>query len=233
MRYLAAVAGVMILASVGWADAPPTAKEALQAFNDLIGSWRVTGSPEGTQAERQAGFWTEKLAWEWQFKGADAWLKFTSEGGKHFTAGELHYRPQSDDYSLTVQTPKGPLNFAGKFGQKKLILDRTDDSTKEVQRLTIALLHNNRYVYRFETKALEQIDFVKRWQAGATKEGEPFAASGSSGPECIVSGGLGTIKVTYKGQTYYVCCTGCRDAFLEEPDKYIREAAEKKKKQGK
>ena len=49
-------------------------------------------------------------------------------------------------------------------------------------------------------------------------------------PKDIVSGGTGTIKVMYKGMTYFVCCTGCRDAFLDDPEKYIREAAEKKKK---
>ena len=45
------------------------------------------------------------------------------------------------------------------------------------------------------------------------------------------SGGRGTIPVTYKGQTYYVCCTGCRDAFKEDPEKYLKEYAERKAKE--
>jgi YHS domain-containing protein len=64
---------------------------------------------------------------------------------------------------------------------------------------------------------------------GATKEGVAFAG-GDAGPECIVSGGKGTMQVSYKGKTYYVCCTGCRDEFKAEPEKYVQEFEAKKKK---
>jgi len=30
--------------------------------------------------------------------------------------------------------------------------------------------------------------------------------------------------------TYYVCCSGCKDEFKSDPEKYIKLAAEKKKK---
>ena len=35
--------------------------------------------------------------------------------------------------------------------------------------------------------------------------------------------------VSFQGKTYYVCCSGCRDAFNEEPEKYIAEFEAKKK----
>jgi YHS domain-containing protein len=38
-----------------------------------------------------------------------------------------------------------------------------------------------------------------------------------------VTGGLGKIQVSFGGNTYYVCCTGCRDAFNENPAKMIAE----------
>ena len=52
--------------------------------------------------------------------------------------------------------------------------------------------------------------------------------------ECVVTGGAGTIMVTYKGQSYWVCCTGCRDLFNEDPEKVLaeyraRKETEKKK----
>ena len=31
------------------------------------------------------------------------------------------------------------------------------------------------------------------------------------------------------GQTYYVCCTGCRDAFNENPEKIMKEFFARKK----
>ena len=38
------------------------------------------------------------------------------------------------------------------------------------------------------------------------------------------------MAVSYKGQTYYVCCSGCRDAFHEDPERYIKEYNARKKK---
>ncbi|MEP9190592.1 YHS domain-containing protein, partial [Enterobacter hormaechei] len=89
-------------------------------------------------------------------------------------------------------------------------------------RLVFSLVHSNRHLVRYETKKTEGVTFSPRYQVGATKKGEPFAVV-DKGPECVVSGGLGTMRVTHKGKTYYVCCSGCRDAFKEEPDKYVKE----------
>ena len=55
----------------------------------------------------------------------------------------------------------------------------------------------------------------------------------AAGARNIVSGGLGKIKVSYKGQTYYVCCTGCQEAFKDDPEKYLKEYAERKAKEAK
>jgi len=59
------------------ADKPPqrTAREALKPFNDLIGSWRAVGSPEGNPLTGRKVTWQETIRWEWQFKDNDAWLK--------------------------------------------------------------------------------------------------------------------------------------------------------------
>ena len=42
-------------------------KEALQPLNPLVGSWKGTGYPDGTLAERQNGFWTETITIGWKF----------------------------------------------------------------------------------------------------------------------------------------------------------------------
>ena len=34
----------------------------------------------------------------------------------------------------------------------------------------------------------------------------------------------------YMGKTYYVCCGGCKDAFNDDPAKYVKEFEERKKK---
>src|SRR5260370_4044573 len=112
MRRLAAL---LICASAlpGVAADPPskkTSKDALQALNDLIGSWRCTGTPEGKKKE----FWTESMAWEWQFKGDEAWMKVAFEKGKYFASGELRYLSDKDQFQLTIQTTdKTKLSFVG------------------------------------------------------------------------------------------------------------------------
>ena len=98
-------------------DAPSRSpREALQAFNDLIGSWRGSGEPNGTREEKQKGFWQETIAWQWQFKGDDAWLTATIDKGKYFTTAELRYLPDGDRYQLTLHTPaKDELVFKGRW----------------------------------------------------------------------------------------------------------------------
>jgi hypothetical protein len=232
MKRLAAFVAVLcVLGLVRAADAPAkkNAKAGLQELNVLIGSWKGTGTPEGTQAEKQKGFWIETVDWEWQFKGDDAWLVMSITKGKHFTGGELRYLPAQNRYELKMQTVgKDTLVFTGPLEKQRLLLERTDEKTKETQRLVLSLLHDNRHLYHLESGSGERPFFKKLYQVGCTREGVSFAA-GDNKPECVVSGGLGTMQVSYKGKTYYVCCTGCRDAFKDDPEKYIAEFEAKQK----
>jgi hypothetical protein len=225
--------GTIIVSFVA-ADPPAgrSPKQALKAFNDLIGTWNGTGTPSGTQQEQQRGFWTEQLSWEWQFKGKDAWLRVKFDKGKHFESGELRYLPDKDLFAFTARTTgKETLTFTGPLKNRTVTLERQDAKTGETQRLAFNLLHSNRLLYRYDVKPQGKALFAKRYQVGATREGESFAA-GDGRPECIVSGGLGTIAISYKGQTYYVCCSGCRAEFNEDPEKYVQEYQKKKAGKG-
>jgi hypothetical protein len=215
-------------------DAPArrSPKEALRDLNDLIGSWRATGLPEGTREEQQRGFWTETLSWSWQFKGQDACLKATFEKGKYFTKGELHYLPDKNLYRFTVTTAaKENLTFEGPLKDHVLTLQREDKKTMESQKLVLRTFHGSRLLYRYEVKPQGRTLFTRVYGVSATKEGVAFAGPGDHQPECVVSGGLGTRKVTYKGETYYVCCSGCQEAFKDDPEKYIKEYKERKAKE--
>jgi len=228
-----ALLSLLVPAHLASAEAPVqrSPKEALQAFNDLIGSWNAAGEPEGTRQEKQRGFWTESLRWRWQFKGDDAWLKVAVEKGKYFRKGELRYLPDEDLFQLTLTTlTDQTLTFQGRLKGDALTLERQDEASKETQRLTLTLLHGSRFLYRYEVKPQDRSFFRRIYAVGATKEGVAFAGPGSARPVCVVSGGLGTIRVSYKGETYYFCCTGCRDAFNDDPEKYIKEFQSKKKK---
>lgn len=220
--------------TVTWANAhfdkPAGPREALKALNVLIGDWKGTGQPEGSLREKQAGFWSEEDDWSWHFKGDDAWLSVAFKDGKYFQSGELRFVPDQNEFRLTLKTAAGAEQvFQGKLKDKTLTLEREDKATKEKQRLVFTLLHDNRYLYRFEKKPANRASFARVYQVGATKKGVAFAA-GDSAPECVVSGGKGTMTVSYKGKTYYLCCSGCRDAFQDNPEKYIKEYEERKAK---
>lgn len=213
------------------ASEPVTSRTALQSLHDLIGSWKATGEPLlGSREERLKGFWVENIAWSWKFKGDDAWLKADFTKGKYYQSAEMRYDPATEKYRLKLtMTEKKPLVFEGTRQDRKLILERTDETSKDVHRLTFNLLHAERHLVRYEVQPGGKTRFVGQWQIGATKQGVPFATTQAM-RECLVSGGLGTSPVMYKGVTYYVCCSGCRDAFNEEPEKYIQEFEAKRKK---
>jgi YHS domain-containing protein len=233
MRLLAACLSLTILTAHGASDAPKAkpAREALKPLNILVGSWKGSGSPEGSLEEKQKGHWVETVSWEWQFKGDDAWLSVTFDKGKYFTRGELRCVPAADGFELTVTTVgKDKLVYAGVLKGKQLTFERPMPDAKQVERLTFSLLHDNRITYRVETRPASGTSLSKLYLVGLTKEGEPFADVGRSERECIVSGGKGTISVSYEGKTYYVCCSGCRDEFRADPAKYVKEWDAKRKK---
>ena len=107
IRYFAlvAVGAAMLIQSglhAGGQAKTKTAKEALQPFHDLIGSWRGTATPNGTKEEQLRDFWVETIAWEWQFKDKDAWLSVAFSKSKHYTTGTLRYVADKDHYVLTL-----------------------------------------------------------------------------------------------------------------------------------
>ena len=226
--FLPLYAAVLVLG----AEPTPSAKDALQPFNGLIAAWKGTGYPDGTRDERAKGFWVEKHDWSWQFQGEDAWLKLTIADGKHFRSGTLRYLPKTKQYELALTAlDKTEHMFVGTLAigkQKEAVLTVERTVGSETQQIALTMLHSNRYLVQLATKPKDAKAFTRVWQVGATKEGEPFAEL-NKGPECIVSGGRGTMSVSYKGKMYFVCCSGCKDEFNADPEKYIRLAAEKKK----
>src|SRR3982750_769259 len=101
MRRAAVFASLLVLATLS-AEPAKAPRETLKPLNILVGSWKGTGTPEGSPDERQKGHWTETVAWEWQFKGDDAWLGVTFDKGKFFARGEL--RPAGDKLELKLTT---------------------------------------------------------------------------------------------------------------------------------
>jgi YHS domain-containing protein len=200
------------------------AKKAIQEVQDFIGLWNLEGTQKvGAKTEA----WKEKVTWGWKFKDGDSWMsvQFGDDGkGKYFTAGELKYAVDKKKYQLTlVGTDKTEQTFEGdllKSGGLKL--ERKDPKTGDVYRLTLTTLSDAiKFQLKFEKQDGGKGLFSNVFALNGIKDGESFAG-GTKKPECIVSGGAASIPVSYKGKTYYVCCTGCRDEFNANPEKYTK-----------
>ena len=91
---------------------------------------------------------------------------------------------------------------------------------------------NDRYLMELYKK--RGANFARFETVATQREGTSFALSDDDYGErkCVISGGLGTIQVSYQGKSYWVCCTGCQAAFDEDPATWIAEF-EAKQKEGK
>jgi YHS domain-containing protein len=191
----------------------------------MVGAWKGQAVPA---ANRLKG-WPEKHSWAWKFaKGTPVGMTLAVEGGKVFTRGELTFDPRTSRYTLAATDPAGkPVGFSGapSADNKALVLERTTSEGKE--RLSIQSAGGGiRYVMKLDRQAVGAPQFKNAIEVGLTKEGESFAAGGESSnlPKCILTGGSATLSVTFNGKSYPVCCTGCRDEFNENPQKYVARA---------
>jgi hypothetical protein len=228
MRRLLAHGLVLVLCVLGVRapaadDRQEEAREALKALQDFIGGWKGSGAPEKPRPTSDE-IWSERLDWGWRFKGDDAWLRVKIENGKYFKGADLRYLPDKERYQLTATDLEGKkLVFEGRLKKDVLILERTDPDTRATQQIKMnTAAEGIRFIYRVAHRDEGRTLWKRDYLVACTKEGETLG-SREKKPECVVTGGVGTLTVSYKGVTYYVCCSGCRDAFNENPEKYIAE----------
>ena len=203
------------------------AKEALQALQDYIGGWKGNGTSEKDRSE----IWKESANWSWRFKGKDTSLTVEIKDSKLFKSGEMRFLPDKEKYQLTLVDKKDKKQvYEGELKKGALILEGLDPETKSTRQIKMNTAGGGvRFILTMSTKPEGRTIYNKQFQVSYTKEGESFGATAKKN-ECVVTGGLGTMTVSYMGQTYYVCCGGCRDAFNENPAKIIKEYLARKKK---
>ena len=230
-------------------DAPPTADvsresifEAVKPLQILMGSW------EG-KTQKQFGEFSavDEPEWVWDFltnKNQPA-LVMSSDKSPYFKKLRLTYDPQTQKYLLTSEHEDyGKREFEGEFIQE--ILDVPGDDKKlhrtykleftqvapeeDVEKWQIVFNQkdNNRYLMEMAKRRGTAPRFTRFDTVASQRQGTSFALSDTDYGEktCIVSGGLGTMTVSFEGKTYYVCCSGCSAAFNEEPERWIAKALE-------
>ena len=201
-------------------------QEALEAYAGLVGGWRGAGQVERGRAR---GAWTESASWAWKLTNDSAGLAVEAPKGKFLKAGTLRPGKAPGTFAFDATLADGSArHFSGKpatvAGKPALVLDADPkDAPDGLRRVSITPLHDTRLIVLFESGGPDRRDMQRLGEVGYTREGATFAA-GDASPVCVVTGGRGTTQVTHKGQTYWVCCSGCRDLFNDDPEAVLAEA---------
>ncbi|WP_197453535.1 hypothetical protein [Caulifigura coniformis] len=212
---------------------------ALQPLQPLLGKWRGITRKEVSDFK---GIEVPEWIWDLRTDRAHPALVMSSPTGVYYRQLRLTGGGEPDKFHLVAtdaegrerrmegrltepveQFQEGGTTVQSKF---KLQFEESGDG-KDRWQLAIAQQNNDRYLVelsRIRPTGPQRIDTI-----GHQREGTSVAKSDTDFGErkCIISGGLGTISVSYKGKTYWVCCTGCQAAFNEDPEGWLRDAAKK------
>ena len=217
-------------------DKQAAQKEQLATVQGLVGTWRGVGQPQRGSTK---GSWIESANWAWKFADSGPSLAVDLDGGKYFSGAELRPGEKDGEFTLKAKAADGEreLTYRGtrdKDGNLSLTADKPVEGLPA--RVSLRLVAGGDRLLVLLEKPAAGGSFARLAEVGYTRKGSGFG-KGGSGPECVVTGGFGSIEVSYMGQKYYVCCTGCRDYFNENPEEVLAEyqarKEEEKKKEGK
>ena len=235
--------GGLVFIGRGGVSAPPETskpaitdpKEALASFNELIGEWRGVGQP---RRGSNVGAWFETAEWVWDFEEKIPAIRYDVKKGQLLKTARLSWDAEEQKFRLKAVLPDDTTReYAGRLDESnKLILESAPDPAGVRHRMTVRQLNENRTLVLHEKRTGQGV-FTRIAEVGYTRQGTSLAVEGTGDLECIVTGGKGTIAVSYEGKTYYVCCTGCQQAFEDDPAgiiaAYEKKRADRKAKQGK
>jgi YHS domain-containing protein len=224
--FVACIGFAVLCASLHAADAESD-KKALAAVNVYVGEWRGAGSNKG-DAPKDA--WAEDGEWAWDFSGGRAALVFKTEKGRYFSAGRLEPDDKAGAFKFTGTLPDGKAKeeLSGEIDKEgDLVLTNASPAEGRPARLVISTVaKGKRLLMTYQKKRAK--DYAPIAEVGMTRKGSGFGQQ-SDERECVITGGQGTIAVSFQGKTYWVCCGGCKQSFLDNPEKEL--AAYKKRKE--
>lgn len=215
---------------------------AMKPLQIMLGQWRgTTQKPVGDFKALSEPEWV----WDFQTNRDQPSMVMKSENSPYFREVRLTYLSDNGEYQITMTDPEDKVRtFRGKFEEQveefqgddqkmhvkyKLGLEQVDaESARDTWKLAFNQVDNHRYLVELSKKRGN--NFIRFDTVANQRQGTSFGKSdaGYGERECIISGGLGTMQVSYQGKSYWVCCSGCKAAFEEDPESWIAEYNAKK-----
>ena len=207
-------------------------KKALKPIQVVLGQWHGI-------IDKSKEYEDLNWVWDWKTDRAQPALTMKTVGdGVIFKSVRLTYLTDEEQFQMTIFDKDGqPRVLQGVFTEEpsdkpgedkkqtpqrtyKLKLTENGDA-KDRWQVVMNQQENNRYL--LELSKARGKNFVRFDTIATQREGTSFAINDSDFKEktCVISQGLGTIQVSHKGKSYWVCCSGCKAAFEEDPEKWI------------
>ncbi|MEY3458139.1 MAG: hypothetical protein RL215_1296 [Planctomycetota bacterium] len=230
-------------ASGGGEQQIQTVIRQLQPLQVLLGQWRGT-----TRREFENFKAVDSHEWVWDLRTdpAQPALTLNSDKSPYLRKARLTWDTTQQKFLLTGVDGEGrERRFVGDFTEPPHEITGSDDKLHRVYRLELneeggqgsedwqvafVQQENNRYLLEVARRR-GKAAFARYDTVSTQREGTSFALSDTDYAErtCIISEGLGTTELTFKGRSYWVCCSGCKAAFEEDPEKWIARAAQRAK----
>lgn len=210
----------------GEAQRRETGIKILQPIGVLVGEWKGVGQPKRGS---NVGAWSEKSRATWKFDEKSEGLILSFEPGKQYQSvafsvaddgmtpavlltpseGEAIHLKRRDEPQGSGDSSKAAKDVAWVFESSSDVMPQT--------RCTVRIISDIRFAMLFEERPTTQASYRRLSEIGLTRAGARLASGNTGERQCIVTGGLGTIKVSHEGKTYFVCCEGCQQAFDSDP----------------
>jgi hypothetical protein len=226
---------------------PAASRQAL--LNEMMPLQIMLGTWRGTTQTKIGDFnGLDAPAWVWDFQTDrnHPAMVMNSEESAYFRAARLTWLAESKQFQMTTTDQDGrQRSFQGTFSQVPETVQGDDNKPQQTYKLALIEVNaadpkdqwqivfnqqrNDRYLMELSKK--RGGNFARFETVATQREGTSFALSDDDygDRKCVISGGLGTMQVSYQGKSYWVCCTGCKAAFEDDPATWIAEFEAKQK----
>ncbi len=213
------------------ADLNASNSASKKVWAEMVGQWRVSGQPKrgsssGAWTTQSRIFWSEKsevrgpddrsnhrtLIWNLTSGPKSGTLKFVPDS----ISGEfsrMTFKPVQGDERIFSRSSTGITDH--------MVFESPASGKFDAERWSFQQRSRDRWVILVESRKNQSSNWSRIVEMGMTRDGTTIAI-GDGQKKCVVTGGQGDMEVKISGKSYFVCCSGCRDALLEDPEAFIK-----------